>query len=86
MFGEAGARVHYAGRRSVDILIKPGEPLAYLRRAPMWLVLLASPQAAASEWVNREVSWWLTHRSPDRILIVATDESGVGSVELTADS
>src|SRR5215467_1045483 len=26
----------------MDIRIKPGQPLAYLRRAPMWLVLLAS--------------------------------------------
>jgi hypothetical protein len=26
----------------VDIRIKPGQPLAYLRRAPTWLVLLAS--------------------------------------------
>ena len=24
-----------------------------------WLVLLASPNAATSEWVNREVAWWL---------------------------
>jgi WD40 repeat protein len=37
-----------------------------------WFVLLASPQAAASEWVDREVAWWLDHRGPDRLLIVLT--------------
>ena len=35
-----------------------------------WFILLASPDAAESEWVNREVQWWLTHRSPDRLLVV----------------
>ncbi len=38
-----------------------------------WFVLLASPEAAASEWVNREVDWWIQHRGPDRILPIVTD-------------
>ena len=38
-----------------------------------WLVLIASPNAAASTWVGREVSWWLEHRSVDSLLIVITD-------------
>ena len=38
-----------------------------------WFVLLASPEAARSTWVNREVSWWLAHRSVDRLLIVLTE-------------
>lgn len=38
-----------------------------------WLVLLASPAAAASPWVNREVSWWLANRSPERLLVVLTE-------------
>ncbi|SIR83636.1 TIR domain-containing protein [Micromonospora avicenniae] len=37
-----------------------------------WFVLMASPEAARSEWVNREVAWWAANRSPDRLLIVAT--------------
>jgi WD40 repeat protein len=37
-----------------------------------WLLLLASPEAAASYWVDREVEWWLTHRDPARILIALT--------------
>ena len=38
-----------------------------------WFVLLASPPAAASTWVRREVDWWLEHRSLNRLLIVLVD-------------
>jgi WD40 repeat protein len=37
-----------------------------------YLLLLASPQAAASKWVEQEVAWFLRNRTPDRILIVIT--------------
>ena len=37
-----------------------------------WLLLLASPDAAASPWVERELTWWLAHRRPERIVIVQT--------------
>jgi WD40 repeat protein len=40
-----------------------------------WFILLASPAAAESEWVSREVSRWLEVRSADRILPVVTDGS-----------
>ena len=36
-------------------------------------ILLASPQASASDWVAREIEYWLGRRSADRILIVLTD-------------
>jgi tetratricopeptide (TPR) repeat protein len=38
-----------------------------------YLLLLASPEAAASLWVGREVEYWLTHKSPDTLLIGVTD-------------
>lgn len=38
-----------------------------------WFVLLASPESAASVWVDREVAAWVEARSVDRILIVVTD-------------
>ncbi len=38
-----------------------------------YLILLASPSAAASKWVRREVEHWLAHRSPEALLIVLTD-------------
>ena len=40
-----------------------------------WLVLLLSPEAAESEWVNREIEYWKSHKDPSRILPVVTDGS-----------
>jgi hypothetical protein len=37
-----------------------------------FLILLASPEAAASAWVTREVAFWLEHKSADTILIALT--------------
>lgn len=42
-----------------------------------WFVLLASPAAAGSEYVDHEVKWWLDNRTPTRLLLVVTD----GTVE-----
>jgi WD40 repeat protein len=36
-------------------------------------VLLASPEAAASPWVNKEIRHWVATKSPGRILPVVTD-------------
>jgi WD40 repeat protein len=41
-------------------------------RDSRWFILLASPEAARSPWVDREVAWWLANKSADRILVVAT--------------
>ena len=38
-----------------------------------YLILLASPEAAASQWVNKEVAYWLEHKSADTLLIAVTD-------------
>ncbi len=38
-----------------------------------WLVLLASPASASSEWVNRELAHWIATKPIDRILPVVTD-------------
>src|SRR5215468_10012604 len=38
-----------------------------------FLILLASPEAAASQWVNKEVAYWLAHKSADTLLIAVTD-------------
>jgi WD40 repeat protein len=37
-----------------------------------WFVLLTGPEAAQSEWVDKEVSYWLEHKDPERILPVLT--------------
>jgi hypothetical protein len=38
--------------------------------ASEWFVLIASPEAARSEYVNREVSWWLANREASTLLLV----------------
>ncbi|MFF2506595.1 TIR domain-containing protein [Streptomyces sp. NPDC058067] len=37
-----------------------------------WLVVMASPEAKASAWVDREIEWWLNNRSVDTILLVVS--------------
>ena len=38
-----------------------------------WFVLLLSPEAAQSDWVNQEIEYWRDHNDPTRILPVLTD-------------
>src|SRR5918993_5076594 len=38
-----------------------------------YFLLLASPEAAQSRWVQQEVAWWLEHKSPQTLLIALTD-------------
>jgi tetratricopeptide (TPR) repeat protein len=40
-----------------------------------FLILLASPEAAASSWVDKEISHWLEHKSVGTLLIALTDGS-----------
>jgi WD40 repeat protein len=42
-------------------------------RESHYFVLLASPEAARSEWVAREVAWWQEHRERATFLIALTD-------------
>jgi hypothetical protein len=37
-----------------------------------YLILFASPEAAASPWVGKEVEYWLEHRNPSTLLIGLT--------------
>src|SRR5207249_4537856 len=38
-----------------------------------YLILLASPEAAASPWVAKELLYWLDHKHVDTLLIAVTD-------------
>lgn len=38
-----------------------------------YLILLASPVSENSRWVNREIEYWLAHKSIDTLLIALTD-------------
>lgn len=52
-----------------------------------WFVLLLSPDAADSEWVDREVAYWLEHKDPSRIIPVLTSgEFGWSEEGLVSDA
>jgi hypothetical protein len=38
-----------------------------------FLILLASPESAASHWVGQEIAYWLEHNDADTVLIALTD-------------
>ena len=53
-----------------------------------YFLILASPAAAASHWVQREIDYWLTHRPAQTLLIVVTDgtvswDAAAGGFDLT---
>ncbi|MBA2689554.1 MAG: toll/interleukin-1 receptor domain-containing protein [Burkholderiales bacterium] len=37
-----------------------------------WLLFFASPAAARSGWVEKEIAWWLAHRSTQRLILCLT--------------
>src|SRR5579862_5184316 len=38
-----------------------------------YLILLVSPQSAASPWVGKEIAYWLAHKSVDTLLLALTE-------------
>ena len=40
-----------------------------------FLIVLASPEAAASPWVGKEIAYWLEHKSAETLLVALTDGS-----------
>src|SRR4051812_46142417 len=40
-----------------------------------WFLLMASPESACSDWVRKEVCWWLANRTPSTLLVLLTDGS-----------
>ncbi len=38
-----------------------------------YLILLASPQATQSHWVQKEIEWWVNNRSLEKLLIILTN-------------
>jgi type II secretory pathway pseudopilin PulG len=52
-----------------------------------WFVLLLSEEGAQSEWVNREIGYWVTNKDPSRIIPVVTDgEFGWNQGEIDSSS
>jgi MTH538 TIR-like domain (DUF1863) len=38
-----------------------------------YLILLVSPQSAASQWVGKEIAYWLEHKNIDTLLLALTE-------------
>lgn len=38
-----------------------------------FLLFLSSPEAAASKWVKKELTYWLEHKRPSTLLIILTE-------------
>src|SRR4051812_29133018 len=54
-----------------------------------WFVLLASEDAARSEWVNKEIAHWIATKSVDQLLPVVTDGTWIWDTtrhDFTAES
>ena len=50
--------------------------------ASEFLIVICSPRSAQSQWVNREIAWFKTHRDPGNILALIVDgEPGGGDTE-----
>ena len=61
-------------RDATNLSASPGlwQSIEQALEASSWFILMASPASAASEWVRKEVRWWLAHRDADRILLALT--------------
>src|SRR5271166_5059652 len=59
-------------RDSTDLIASPdlwGKVTAAMDHC-RYLIVVLSPSAVASAWVNREVAHWLQHRGPDQLMLV----------------
>ena len=57
--------------------------------ASRWFVLLASPEAARSQWVGEEIAHWVAAKGTDHLLVVLTDGTWIwdndsGDLSLTS--
>ena len=50
-----------------------------------YFLLLASVESAKSPWVEREVTYWLEHRSVDKLLLIVTSSSPILPQEAPID-
>lgn len=62
-------------RDTTNLSVSPGlwDSIAAALADANYFLLLASPRAAQSKWVQREVDYWLTNREHDHLLIVLTE-------------
>ena len=68
-------RVLHVFRDQTSLTASPGlwDDIERALSDSRFFILLASPEAAQSPWVHKEVSWWLEHRPHEQLLIAVTD-------------
>jgi WD40 repeat protein len=61
-------------RDKTSLAVTPGlwPTIQQALEASRYFILLASPTAAKSNWVQQELAWWIRHRKPGTLLIVLT--------------
>jgi hypothetical protein len=61
-------------RDQTSLAVTPGlwPTIQQVLEASRYFILLASPAAARSPWVQQELAWWMQHRQPKTLLIVLT--------------
>ena len=83
-FGPVPARLHplFMDREEQAASASVGSALETALAESEFLIVLCSPRAAASKWVNHEIAWFKRHRDPARILALIVDgEPGGGADE-----
>ncbi|MDL5159050.1 toll/interleukin-1 receptor domain-containing protein [Actinomycetospora termitidis] len=71
------ARTVYLDAAGLEVTPKLWTTIQGVLLEARYLVLLCSPEAAASEWVDREIRFWLEHHGPESILVVVTSGTWV---------
>jgi tetratricopeptide (TPR) repeat protein len=82
--GEVPARLHplFKDREEEAAGASIGAAVEAALATSEFLMVICSPRSAQSQWVNREIAWFKTHRNPDKILALIVDgEPGGGELE-----
>ncbi len=84
--GPAPARLHpiFKDREEEAAGHGIGAAIEEAMGASEFLIVLCSPRSAKSKWVNREVAWFKTHKSKERILALVVDGEPGASLSETA--
>ena len=84
--GPAPARLHpiFKDREEEAAGHGIGAAIEEAMGASEFLIVLCSPRSAKSKWVNREVAWFKTHKSKERILALVVDGEPGASLSQTA--
>ncbi len=79
--GLGGRRLHpiFRDREEEAAAASIGEAIEAAMGNSEFLIVLCSPRAAVSPWVNREVAWFKTHRDSQKILAVIVDGEPMAS-------